>query len=90
MPSPQPKSDADWKRDLTPEQYRVLREAGTEAAVLREAAPQRRSGHVLLRGVRRPLFKSETKFDSGLRLAELLRTAHARRGGLAWSTIVSE
>lgn len=59
------KSDADWQRELTPEQYRVLRAHGTERAGTSPLNAEHRPGMFRCAGCGQPLFKSETKFDSG-------------------------
>jgi len=65
MPSTPPKTDADWKRDLTPEQYRVLRQAGTEPPLSGKLLHNEEAGTYSCAACGTPLFKSETKFDSG-------------------------
>jgi len=58
-------SEAEWRRILTPEQFRVMRQHGTEApgscALLRE----KRSGRFICAGCDTPLFESSLKFESG-------------------------
>jgi peptide-methionine (R)-S-oxide reductase len=58
-------SDAEWRKRLTPEQYRIMRQHGTEApgscALLREKRP----GTFVCAGCGQPLFKADTKFESG-------------------------
>jgi peptide-methionine (R)-S-oxide reductase len=62
---PVQKSDEEWRRTLTPEQYYVLREHGTErpgtCALLRE----KRTGTFTCAGCGQPLFVADTKFESG-------------------------
>jgi peptide-methionine (R)-S-oxide reductase len=57
--------DAEWKRLLTPEQYSVLRQHGTERAGTSSLNKEHRRGAYICAGCELPLFKSETKFDSG-------------------------
>ncbi len=59
------KSDAEWRRELTPEQYHVTRQAGTERAFTGAYHNCKTPGtyHCVCCG--EPLFSSETKFDSG-------------------------
>ncbi len=59
------KSDAEWGRELTPEQYRVLRQQGTEPAFTGEYHDCKDRGIYRCAGCGNPLFGSETKFDSG-------------------------
>jgi peptide-methionine (R)-S-oxide reductase len=59
------KTDADWKKSLTPEQYHVLREKGTERAFTGQYWHNKESGAYLCAGCGAELFKSDTKFDSG-------------------------
>jgi peptide-methionine (R)-S-oxide reductase len=59
------KPDADWQRELTPEQYRVLRAHGTERAGTSPLNSEHRPGMFRCAGCGQPLFKSDTKFDSG-------------------------
>lgn len=59
------KSDAEWKRALTPEQYRVLRGHGTERAGSSPLDREKRAGLFHCAGCDLPVFSSETKFDSG-------------------------
>jgi peptide-methionine (R)-S-oxide reductase len=59
------KSDSQWQRELTPEQYRVLRAHGTERAGTSPLNSEHRSGTFRCAGCGQPLFKSDTKFDSG-------------------------
>jgi peptide-methionine (R)-S-oxide reductase len=59
------KSDADWQRELTPEQYRVLRKHGTERAGESPLNREHRPGMFRCAGCGQPLFDSQTKFDSG-------------------------
>ena len=59
------KTDAEWKATLTPEQYHILREKGTEKAFTGEYADTHDSGVYKCAGCGKPLFSSETKFESG-------------------------
>ncbi len=59
------KSDAEWRQALTPAQYRVLREHGTEPAFTGEYHAGKDEGVYRCAGCGQPLFGSETKFDSG-------------------------
>lgn len=57
--------DADWKKKLSPEQYRVLREKGTEAPFSGTLLSEKRSGMYNCAACGAALFKSDAKFDSG-------------------------
>jgi len=59
------KSDAEWKTQLMPEQYHVTRQARTERAFTVECWKKKEPGTYQCVGCGTPLFKSETKFDSG-------------------------
>ncbi len=59
------KSDAEWRAELTPEQYRVLRQHGTERAGTSPLNAEKRQGEFVCAGCGQPLFASETKFESG-------------------------
>jgi peptide-methionine (R)-S-oxide reductase len=59
------RSDAEWKRSLTPEQYRVLRRHGTERAGTSPLDKQYGPGTYVCAGCGLPLYSAETKFDSG-------------------------
>jgi len=55
----------DWKSELTPEQYRILREKGTEAPFSGELLHENRNGDFACVACGNVVFKSDTKFDSG-------------------------
>ncbi len=59
------KSEADWKKELTPEQYRVMRERGTEAPFTGKYAHNKETGMYKCAACGHDLFSSDTKFDSG-------------------------
>ena len=58
-------SDAEWRALLTPEQYRVLREQGTERPFTSPLDREKRSGTFACAGCDLDLFSSKAKFDSG-------------------------
>jgi peptide-methionine (R)-S-oxide reductase len=58
------KSDADWRQELTPEQYHVLREKGTEPAFTGVYWDEHRPGVYRCAACGNELFSSDTKFDS--------------------------
>jgi peptide-methionine (R)-S-oxide reductase len=59
------KSDAEWRRELTPEQYQVTRQHGTERAFTGPYWDEKRAGTYSCVCCGAPLFASDTKFDSG-------------------------
>lgn len=59
------KTDAEWRDELTPEQFHVLRQEGTERAFTSPLNDEKRSGIFKCAGCGNKLFTSETKFDSG-------------------------
>ena len=59
------RSDEEWRRLLSEEQYRVLRKAGTERPWTSPLNDEKRSGNYVCAGCEQPLFKSNMKFDSG-------------------------
>ena len=73
MPAKITKSDSEWRKELTPIQYAVLREKATEKPFSGEYEHERRAGTYVCAGCGQTLFESDAKFDSGVRLAELHR-----------------
>jgi peptide-methionine (R)-S-oxide reductase len=59
------KSDDEWRAALTPEQFRVLREHGTEPRGSSPLNKEKRAGTFRCAACGEPLFSSETKFESG-------------------------
>jgi peptide-methionine (R)-S-oxide reductase len=59
------KTDDEWKTSLTPEQFHVLREHGTERAGTSPLNQEKRPGTFRCAGCGAPLFSSGTKFESG-------------------------
>jgi len=59
------RSDAEWRKALSPEQYEVLRRKGTERAFTGKYYNSKEKGVYRCAGCGNPLFDSETKFDSG-------------------------
>jgi peptide-methionine (R)-S-oxide reductase len=58
-------SDAEWRKLLTPAQYDVLRQEGTERPFTSELLKEHRDGTFACAGCDLPLFSSKTKFESG-------------------------
>ena len=59
------KSEEEWRRELTPEQYHVTREKGTERPFSGEYERTKESGTYVCAACGNPLFSSDTKFESG-------------------------
>ena len=59
------KSEEEWRRELTPEQYHILREKGTERAFTGEYAHSKTPGVYRCAACGQELFDSDTKYDSG-------------------------
>lgn len=59
------KSEEEWRSELTPEQFRVLREKGTERAFTGEYYQNKEDGTYLCAGCSNELFSSEAKYESG-------------------------
>lgn len=59
------KTQQEWKKELTPEQYKILREAGTEAPFTGEYVNNHDKGMFCCAACGNELFSSDTKFDSG-------------------------
>ena len=62
---PLEKSEDEWRKELTPEQYRVLRQHGTERAGTSALNDEKRKGVYFCAGCGTPLFDSDTKYESG-------------------------
>jgi peptide-methionine (R)-S-oxide reductase len=59
------KTDSEWKDELTPEQYHILREKGTEAPFTGKLLHEKGTGDFICAACGKVVFKSDTKFDSG-------------------------
>lgn len=59
------RSDAEWRRILTPEQYHVMRGHGTEAPGSCALLQEKRNGRFSCAGCEQPLFEASLKFESG-------------------------
>ncbi len=62
---PVTRSDAEWRRILTSEQYQVMRAHGTEAPGSCALLLEKRAGRFTCAGCEQPLFESKLKFESG-------------------------
>ncbi|MCH4248394.1 peptide-methionine (R)-S-oxide reductase MsrB [Acinetobacter populi] len=59
------KTDREWQRELSPEEYRITRQKGTEPAFQGKYWNSKAEGTYYCRCCNTPLFSSETKYDSG-------------------------
>ena len=59
------KTDDEWKNELTPEQYHILRQKGTEAPFTGKLLHEKGGGDYICAACGNVVFKSDTKFDSG-------------------------
>ena len=62
---PMPKTEEEWKKKLTAEQYQILREKGTEAPFSGKYHDTHEKGMFVCAACGNQLFSSDTKFDSG-------------------------
>jgi peptide-methionine (R)-S-oxide reductase len=60
-----PKTDSEWRAALTPQQYKVLREHGTEPPGSSPLNHEKRDGTFACAGCGQPLFTADTKYESG-------------------------
>ena len=65
MASEPAKTDAEWRAELSPDAYRVLREHGTERAFTSPLNGEKRQGMFVCAGCGKELFAASTKFESG-------------------------
>lgn len=65
MPDKMNLTDAEWRARLSPEQYQVLRQGGTERAFTGKYEKNKLTGQYHCAGCGAPLFTSDTKYDSG-------------------------
>ena len=63
--NPMPKTEEEWKKKLTPDEYHILREKGTEPPFTGEYYDSHEKGMYVCRACGQQLFSSDTKFDSG-------------------------
>lgn len=73
------KTDAEWRAQLTPEQYRVCRERGTEPAFTGAYHDTKTPGRYLCAACGEELFRSEHKYDSGSGWPSFWQPARADR-----------
>jgi len=59
------KTDSEWRATLTPQQYKVLREHGTEPPGSSPLNHEKRDGTFVCAGCGQPLFSADTKYESG-------------------------
>jgi peptide-methionine (R)-S-oxide reductase len=59
------KSDAEWRQELTPEQYKILRQKGTERPFTGEYYQNKETGVYMCAACGQELFSSDTKYESG-------------------------
>ena len=59
------RTEADWRTRLTPAQFQVLRQSGTERAFTSPLLDEHRTGQFACAGCDLPVFASDTKYDSG-------------------------
>jgi len=71
------KSDAEWRAELSPEQYRILREHGTEPAFTGLYWDNHAAGEYRCAACGEPLFESSAKFDSGTGWPSFYQAMHA-------------
>src|SRR4051812_13670083 len=64
MPEKIRKTEEEWKKELTPEQYQILRQKGTERPFTGEYTVTKDEGKYVCAGCGQELFTSDTKFDS--------------------------
>ena len=62
---PVQRTEAEWRKRLTPEQYRIMRQHGTEAPGSCDLLREKRPGTFVCAGCDQPLFETDTKFESG-------------------------
>ncbi len=65
MKTKMPKSEEEWKKKLTPQQYKILREKSTELPFTGKLLHSKEKGKYVCAGCGAVLFNSDTKFDSG-------------------------
>jgi len=65
MKSKTNKSEEEWRKTLTPEEFHVLREKGTERPFTGKYVDHKKKGTYVCAGCGKELFSSDTKFDSG-------------------------
>jgi peptide-methionine (R)-S-oxide reductase len=65
MPDDMPTTEGEWRERLSPEQYRILREKGTERAFTGAYVDEKARGVYRCAGCGSPLFRSDEKYDSG-------------------------